>query len=148
MIPCAEDELFPAHPVSLGYQLLNINGISSVPPCPTVSPYCLPRYVLSTTPSDIRYGYAFEDLTRSSITDDAWMLSAARIEARSKFDNSRSLPVESMDTQQKIREAEDVAMILRQNVVQGREVEGTGDGEKRYRTYDLHNKTPGAIRLQ
>ena len=76
------------------------------------------------------------------------MLSAARIEARSKFDNNRSLPVESMDTQHKIREAEDVARILRQNVVQGREVKGTGDDEKRYRTYDLHNKTPGAIRLQ
>lgn len=69
------------------------------------------------------------------------MLSAARIEARSKFDNNRSLPVESMDTQQKIKEAEDVARILRQNVVQGREVEGTGDGDKRYRTYDLHTKT-------
>ena len=76
------------------------------------------------------------------------MLSAARIEARSKFDNNRSLPVESMDTQQKIVEAEDVARILRRNVVQGREVEGTGDGEKRYRTYDLHNMTPGATRLQ
>ena len=69
------------------------------------------------------------------------MLSAARIEARSNFDNNRSLPVESMDTQQKIKEAEDVARILRQNVVQGREVEGTGDGDKRYRTYDLHTKT-------
>ena len=69
------------------------------------------------------------------------MLSAARMEARSKFDNNRSLPAESMDTQQKIKEAEDVARILRQNIVQGREVEGTGDGDKTYRTYDLHTKT-------
>ena len=68
------------------------------------------------------------------------MLSAARTEARSKFDNNRLLPLESMDTQQKINEAEDVARILRQNVVQGREVEGTGDGDKRYRTYDLHTE--------
>lgn len=68
------------------------------------------------------------------------MLSAARIEARSKFDNNRLLPLESMDTQQKIKEAEDVARILRQNVVQGREVVGTGDGDKRYRTYDLQTE--------
>lgn len=63
------------------------------------------------------------------------------MEARSKFDNNRSLPVESMDAQQKIKEAEDVARILRQNVVQGREVQNTEHGEKRYRTYDLHTKT-------
>ena len=93
-----------------------------------------------TIPPNILYDYAFEDLTRSSITDDAWMLSAARIEARSKFDNNRLLPLESIDTQQKIKEAEDVARILRQNVVQGREVEGTGDSDKRYRTYDLHTE--------
>ena len=98
---------------------------------------------MSTTPSDICYGYAFDDLTRSTITDDAWMLSAARLEARSKFDNNRSLPIENKDTQQKIKEAEDVARILRQNVVQGREVEGTGNGGKRYRTYDLDNMTLG-----
>ena len=76
------------------------------------------------------------------------MLSAARLEARSDFDNNRSLPIESKDAQQKIKLAEDVARILRQNVVQGREVEGTGDGEKRYRTYDIHNMNPGAIRLR
>ncbi len=85
--------------------------------------------------------YASEDLTRSSVTDDAWMLSAARVEARSKFDNNRSLPVESVDTQQKINEAEEVARILRQNIVQGQKVEGTGVGDKRYRTYDLPTKT-------
>ena len=68
------------------------------------------------------------------------MLSAARIEARSKFDSNRSLPVESMDTQQRIKEAEDVARILRHNVVQGREVGGTVEGDKRYRTYDLHTE--------
>ena len=93
-----------------------------------------------TTPSDIIYDYASEDLTRSFVTDDAWMLYAARVEARSKFDNNRSLPVGSMDTQQKINEAEEVVRILRQNVVQGQKVEGTGAGEKRYRTYDLHTQ--------
>ena len=86
---------------------------------------------------DIVYDYASEELTRSSVTDDAWMLNAARVEARSKFDNNRSLPVESIDTQQKINEAEEVARILRQNVVQGQMVEGTGVEDKRYRTYDL-----------
>lgn len=74
------------------------------------------------------------------------MLYAARVEARSKFDNDRALPVESMDTQQKINEAEEVARILRQNVVQGQKVEATGDGDKRYRTYDLYPET-GATRL-
>ena len=82
-----------------------------------------------------------EDLTRSSVTDDARMLYAARVEARSRFNNNRSLPVDSMDTLQKINEAEEVARILRQNVVQGQKVEGTGLEDRRYRTYDLYTKT-------
>ena len=89
----------------------------------------------------LRYRNPSEDLTRSSVTDDAWMLYAARVEARSKFDSNRSLPVESIDTQHKINEAEEVARILRHNVVQGQMVEGTGVGEKRFRTYDLYTET-------
>ena len=138
------EDQFPydrAHPVFLGFRFLYIDGISSVSPCPTVDSYCLPRYVSPTTGSEIVYDYASGELTRSSVTDDAWMLYAARVEARTKFDNNRSLPVESMDTQQKINEAEEVARILRQNVVQGRKVEGTGVGDKRYRTYDLYTET-------
>ena len=68
---------------------------------------------------------------------DAWMLSAARIEARSKFDGNRSLPADSTDTHQKIIEAEEVARILKRNIVQGQQVEGFGAEEQRYRKYDL-----------
>ncbi len=143
--PCVENEdqspYDRAHPVFLGSRFRYIDGISSVSPCPKVDSYCLPRYVAPTAHSDVVYDYASADLTRSSVTDDAWMLYAARVEARSKFDNNRSLPVESMDTQQKINEAEEVARILRQNVVQGQKVEGTGVGDKRYRTYDLYTET-------
>ncbi|KAK0508801.1 hypothetical protein JMJ35_009077 [Cladonia borealis] len=78
--------------------------------------------------------------TRIAFQDDARMLYAARVEARSRFNNNRSLPVEIMDTQQKINEAEEVARILRQNVVQGQKVEGTGLEDKRYRLR-IHNET-------
>ena len=130
-----------AHLVFLEYRFRYTNGISSVPPCTTVGSHCLPRYVSQISFSDIVHDHASKDLTLPSIADDAWMLSAARVEARSKFDTNRSLPVESMDTQQKINEAEEVARILRQNVVQGQKIEGTGPGDKRYRTYDLCTKT-------
>ena len=68
------------------------------------------------------------------------MLLAARVEARSRFNNNRSLPVVSMDTQRKINEAEEVARILRQNVVQGQKVEGNGVEDRRYRMYDLYTE--------
>lgn len=64
---------------------------------------------------------------------DAPIFSAAKIEARSKFNDSRSLPAGSDETQQKIIEAQEVARILRQNVVQGHQVAGAGDEEQRYR---------------
>ncbi len=65
---------------------------------------------------------------------DARILSASRIEARSKFDSSRSLSPHSPESEQKISEAEEIARILRQNIVQGKQLGEPEDGNQRYRT--------------
>ena len=64
---------------------------------------------------------------------DLRMLSAARIEARSKFDQNRFLFPSSTEAEQKVLEAKEVARILRQNVVQGEQVTGSENKEQRYR---------------
>lgn len=61
------------------------------------------------------------------------MLFAARTEARSKFDIHRGLPLDSLEVKQKIVEAEEVGRILRQNVVQGEHVTGSGTDNQQYR---------------
>lgn len=66
---------------------------------------------------------------------DFRILSASRIEARSKFDSNRSLSPHSPELQQKISEAVEIARILRQNIVQGEQLEGPGNGDQRYRAY-------------
>ena len=69
------------------------------------------------------------------LAGDARLLSAAKVEARSNFNNNRSLPADSDEAQQKIIEAQEVARILRQNVVQGQQVTGAGKEEQRYRAF-------------
>ena len=64
---------------------------------------------------------------------DLRILSAARVEARSKFDQNRFLSPSSIEAEQKVLEAKEVARILRQNVVQGEQVTGPKDKEQRYR---------------
>ena len=61
------------------------------------------------------------------------MLSAARTEARSKFDSNRLLDSQSPEVSKKIAEVEEIARILRQNLVQGERLKGSGDDEQRYR---------------
>ena len=61
------------------------------------------------------------------------MLYAARTEARSKFDSSLSLNPQSRDVRKKIAEAEEIARILRQNIVQGEKLGEMGGEEQRYR---------------
>ena len=61
------------------------------------------------------------------------MLSAARAQARSKFESERSLDPGSSEAEQKIGEAEEIARILRQNIVQGEQVAGIENGGQRYR---------------
>ena len=64
---------------------------------------------------------------------DLRVLSAARVEARSKFDQNRFLSPSSTEAEQKVREAKEVARILRQNVVQGEEVTGSNTSDQRFR---------------
>ena len=64
------------------------------------------------------------------------MLLAARTEARSKFDRNRSLVSEDSDVGQQIAEAEEIAIFLRQNVVQGEQMGGGSDNsEQKYRAF-------------
>jgi len=52
------------------------------------------------------------------------VLTAARRAARDQFEEKRSLSLESKEASDSIQHAEDVARILRENVVQGKAVEG------------------------
>ena len=61
------------------------------------------------------------------------MLFAARHQARTSFTTGRSLLPGSLEATERITHAEDVAKILRQNVVQGRKVES--EEEDRYREH-------------
>ena len=72
-------------------------------------------------------------LTASGKGDNRVLLSA-RAQARSTFQAHSSLAADSEEAQKQIREAEEVAVILRQNVVQGVREEGNvagsdGNGE-------------------
>ncbi|KAI4249145.1 MAG: hypothetical protein L6R40_000603 [Gallowayella cf. fulva] len=74
---------------------------------------------------------AYRNLLRSAkiaFQGDTRVLTSALVTARSNFESSRSLPPNSSEAQAAIAHAEDVAGILRKNVVQGR-----GDGEDRFR---------------
>lgn len=72
-------------------------------------------------------------------TGDFRMLSAARVEARSNFDQNRFISPSSIEAEQKMLEAKEVARILRQNVVQGEQVTGSENEEQRYRAY-IHTR--------
>jgi len=63
--------------------------------------------------------------TRIAFQDDFPLLRAARTQARTGFDNLRSLDSESEEAIKGIEHAEGVASVLRHNVVQGKQVEGS-----------------------
>ncbi|KAI4123846.1 MAG: hypothetical protein LQ347_005992 [Umbilicaria vellea] len=65
--------------------------------------------------------------TRIAFQEDIRLLAAARHEARKNFDTNRSLSSSSAQAAAGIAHAEDVARILRQNVVQGERVEEAGE---------------------
>jgi len=94
------------------------------------------RHVLRSTriafQGTLSHKAGVEHSTLTHAAGDSRILSAARIEARSKFDSNRSL---SPDSPGKISEAEEVAIILRRNIVQGQQVKGTGGRDQKYRMY-------------
>ncbi|MCJ1363093.1 Mitochondrial zinc maintenance protein 1, mitochondrial [Acarospora aff. strigata] len=65
--------------------------------------------------------------TRIAFQGDERLFSAARHEARKRFDSSCQLPAGSEGAVAGIAHAEDVARILRQNVVQGQQVDERGE---------------------
>ncbi|KAI4187513.1 MAG: hypothetical protein L6R41_002759, partial [Letrouitia leprolyta] len=62
---------------------------------------------------------------------DTRLLTSALATARSNFESSRSLPPQSQEAGAAIKHAEEVASVLRTNIVQGREVEGEEGGKFR-----------------
>ncbi|KAI4168790.1 MAG: hypothetical protein LQ343_006113 [Gyalolechia ehrenbergii] len=76
---------------------------------------------------------AYRHLLRSiqiAFQGDTRLLKSAISTARSNFESSRSLPPQSPEASAAIKHAEEVASVLRTNVVQGREVEGEEEGGK------------------
>ncbi|MCJ1308781.1 Mitochondrial zinc maintenance protein 1, mitochondrial [Agyrium rufum] len=71
--------------------------------------------------------------TRIAFRDDHRMLISARHQVRSTFQLDRDLPPSSAEVSEKIAHAQDVAKILRQNVVQGKRAEGSLEEEQRFR---------------
>ncbi|KIX00998.1 uncharacterized protein Z518_10064 [Rhinocladiella mackenziei CBS 650.93] len=63
--------------------------------------------------------------TRIAFQGDYHLLHAARVQARTGFDNMSSLDPSSDEALKGIEHAEGVASILRHNIVQGKQVEGS-----------------------
>ncbi|ETI29337.1 hypothetical protein G647_01790, partial [Cladophialophora carrionii CBS 160.54] len=63
--------------------------------------------------------------TRIAFHEDYYLLHAARTQARTGFDNLRSLDADSEEAIKGIQHAEGVASVLRHNIVQGKRVEGS-----------------------
>lgn len=61
-----------------------------------------------------------------NVTEDSRLLHAARSQARIGFDKARELESGSADAQKLVNHAEEVAKLLRHNIVQGE----TQDGEE------------------
>ncbi|KAL8804785.1 MAG: hypothetical protein Q9182_002377 [Xanthomendoza sp. 2 TL-2023] len=82
---------------------------------------------------------AYRNLLRSArlaFQDDTRVLLSALTTARANFESSRLLPANSAEAEAAIAHAEEVAGILRRNIVQGREEEG---GDKFH--LRIHNDT-------
>jgi len=62
--------------------------------------------------------------TRIAFEGDTHLLHAARSQAREGFNNLRSAKAESDEAAKGIAHAEEVAKLLRHNIVQGQKVEG------------------------
>jgi len=63
--------------------------------------------------------------TRIAFDGDYALLHAARTQARAGFDNLSSLDPSSAEAQKGLQHAEGVTSILRHNIVQGKQVEGS-----------------------
>lgn len=71
--------------------------------------------------------------TRIAFQGDAPLLHAARSEARNNFRKNASLQPNDPALAAAVKHAEEVAQILRQNVVQGKKLEGIGEEGDRYK---------------
>ncbi|KND92709.1 Mitochondrial zinc maintenance protein 1, mitochondrial [Tolypocladium ophioglossoides CBS 100239] len=85
---------------------------------------------------------AYRNLMRAAriaFKGDAPVLAAAQVQIRHEFRQKSSLESSSADSEAAIQHAEEVARILRENVVQGRKAEGQQD------TYSEQSRHPTAI---
>ncbi|KAI9841103.1 MAG: Mitochondrial zinc maintenance protein 1, mitochondrial [Sclerophora amabilis] len=67
---------------------------------------------------------------RIAFQGDVRVLSNARLEAREKFETNGTLAADSQQAEESIKLAEDVARLLRHNIVQGQRAE---DGKENYK---------------
>ena len=82
--------------------------------------------------------FELETLANPQLPDDMPILIAAREQVRAGFLEKRGLNPSDNDTTVAIRHAEDVAKILRENVVQGKQAEGK---ENTYSKYTLRRSS-------
>lgn len=73
---------------------------------------------------------------RVTFHGDLRMYTAAKVEVRNRFDSSRNLDPGHPETQDRLKEALEVARILRQNVIQGE----AKDGAQHYQL-NIHSET-------
>jgi complex III assembly factor LYRM7 len=81
--------------------------------------------------------YSFQLL--SYFPDDTPLLTQARLQARSDFQNHRDLDSTSHHVRERIQHAEQVAALLRHNLVQGTKIQGEGAEEKWH--LNIHSDT-------
>ena len=63
--------------------------------------------------------------TRIAFQEDFHLLHAARTQARTGFDSLRTLDADSEEAIKGVQHAEGVAQVLRHNLVQGKQIEGS-----------------------
>lgn len=68
--------------------------------------------------------------TRIAFNGDVPLLHSARQQARQGFEKGRSLKPESSEAATAIQHAQGVSEVLRHNIVQGRQIDGTEDKYK------------------
>jgi hypothetical protein len=89
------------------------NGVTSLQTSPSIDSNCLCRSVRFTV---LKHFIS----NKSLILGDARLLHAARVEARHAFQENATLSPDSPKTAAAVAHAEEVAQILKENVVQGK----------------------------
>lgn len=99
----------------------DLNDLTSIIPSKFAPPTTHPAHTMAAKAA---YRHLLR-ATRVAFEGDYTLLHAARTQARTGFDSLSSLDPSSEEAQKQIQHAEGVATILRHNLVQGQQVEGS-----------------------